>query len=169
MVVWMHLKTPKAIGQKDFLNYIKTNSSTTELSIMTMAPIGNGRVTRTTLGELRPAIRRFGLVNYVRDTTKENAERKWYHFRAVGKFKIFEGLSPDAKSQNRWIWYLIQPGWDKKSGGGSAKTPGAIPAPNLAPKTPASDKTRAQRKPLNVFKVKTDTEEAGKPKAIKKR
>ncbi len=56
----------------------------------------------TTLGALRPTHRRFGLVNLERDTTAEDARRRWWQFRAVRGFHIQEGM--EGKLKTGWIW-----------------------------------------------------------------
>lgn len=64
----------------------------TPLQITTMSFIGKPRVSGLTVGDLVPTRQRFGLVNYLRgDVREENARRKWYMFRAVGKFNVTPG------------------------------------------------------------------------------
>lgn len=153
MVIWMHLKVPKAIGtnRTELLKYARSIPSTAEINVLTMAPLGNARATKTTLGELRPEKRRFGLVNYVRDTTRENAERKWYHFRAVGKFKIEDGVVADARSLEKWPWYTIRAALDERKGDKVAKTQETIVNPNRALKRPVTNTKQVQGKPLNLL------------------
>lgn len=59
-----------------------------------------------------------GLVNYVRDTAAENASRKWYMYRAVGRFYIQEksvGAGQKVRYQKKqkmavdtWIWDAVK-------------------------------------------------------------
>lgn len=80
--------------------------------ITTMGPLGKPRVTYVKLADLKPVKQRGGLVNYIRDVTQENKERKWYHYRAIGKFMIqdeFEAKAGAHVRQKRpqWIWYSL--------------------------------------------------------------
>ncbi|KAI1358987.1 hypothetical protein F5Y08DRAFT_320681 [Xylaria arbuscula] len=81
-------------SKKDFL-----------LEINTMSFIAKPRTSLVRLSELKPVNERFGLVNMVRDTTAENARRKWYMFRAVDKFYI-----PPETGSRRRLWSLL---WEK--------------------------------------------------------
>jgi hypothetical protein len=64
-----------------------------------------------------------GLVNYVRDTTAENASRKWFMYRAVGKFYVQDAAPVGAKDKgtvryqkkkqkrtlvDAWIWDAVR-------------------------------------------------------------
>lgn len=88
----------------------------------TMSAISKPRYSNLPAGDLIPTSRRFGLINYIRDTTKENENRKWYMFRAVGKFYV-----QPKKEQRKvryekkkdkvdgWIWDTIKERLDKKA------------------------------------------------------
>lgn len=145
MVMWIHLKRPAHItNPRELVRWASANASTAEIAVLTMAPLGNGRATMTTLAELRPAHRRFGLVNYVRDATKENAGRKWFNFRAVREFKVEEDIVVNAKSQEKWPWYAIRAAMD----GGKVERPESASAQSLAPKWSPPPMRQVQTKPV---------------------
>lgn len=115
MVMWIHLTVPETClrDPKQLDRFIGRISSAAEINITTMGALGNRRLSTTTLAQLRPEKRRFGLVNYVRDVTRENAERKWYAFPAVGEFKVDTGiikpkLAGRTDSAKVSLWEVIQ-------------------------------------------------------------
>ncbi|KAK9775495.1 putative Thioredoxin-like fold domain-containing protein [Seiridium cardinale] len=73
------------------------------LDITTMSPIAKPRASTVRLSELRPTNRRLGIVNYMRDTSAENATRKWYRFRAVGNFNI----QANKTKGPLWLWESV--------------------------------------------------------------
>jgi hypothetical protein len=87
-----------------------------------MSSISKPRYSALQAGDLAPTGRRFGLVNYVRDTTAENAKRSWYMFRAVGSFYVQEKppirrVRYEKKKKDKvdaWIWKAIKEKVDKK-------------------------------------------------------
>ncbi|KAI1137247.1 hypothetical protein F5Y05DRAFT_84029 [Hypoxylon sp. FL0543] len=83
----------------------------TELDITTMSFIAKPRVSQVKLSDLRPASRRFGIVNLARDTAAENATRKWYMFRAVGEFNA---QSNTVTSRAPWVWDSIMNAIEKR-------------------------------------------------------
>lgn len=54
-----------------------------------------------TVGDLEPARRRWGIVNFERDTRAENEMRRWWMFRAVGQFNV-QGSNRGVKEG--WVW-----------------------------------------------------------------
>ncbi|KAK7984883.1 hypothetical protein PG988_002505 [Apiospora saccharicola] len=107
-VSFMHLRLPPFArvseeALRSFVRRLPAQAQTTELDITTMSTIAKPRVSKVKLSELRPANQRLGIVNYVRDTTAENATRKWYNFRAVGKFNVQHNKSPRV----RGVWEEI--------------------------------------------------------------
>ncbi|KAK7962231.1 uncharacterized protein PG986_003056 [Apiospora aurea] len=107
-VSFMHLRLPPfaRVSEETLRSFVKrlpAQAQTTELDITTMSAIAKPRVSKVKLSELRPANQRLGIVNYVRDTTAENATRKWYNFRAVGKFNVQHNKSPRV----RGVWEEI--------------------------------------------------------------
>ncbi|KAL7802142.1 hypothetical protein V8C44DRAFT_345847 [Trichoderma aethiopicum] len=94
----------------------------TELTLTTMSAIAKPRYSTMQLGHLRPAKRRFGIVNYVRDAEgaiAENETRKWYNLRALTKFGVQE-VRTDLKKKKKakgtkirdlteaWIWDAVK-------------------------------------------------------------
>ncbi|KAK8008533.1 hypothetical protein PG991_011084 [Apiospora marii] len=107
-VSFMHLRLPPFArvseeALRSFVRRLPTQAQATELDITTMSAIAKPRVSKVRLSELRPASQRLGIVNYVRDTAAENATRKWYNFRAVGKFNVQHNKSPRV----RGVWEEI--------------------------------------------------------------
>lgn len=118
MVMWMHIPVPKNClsDARQLDRFIRHKASNVELAITTMGPLGKARITKLPLKDLRPDKRRLGLVNYVRDATRENAKRPWYQFRAVSQFKIEDGLLYNKKTKEPWMWYKIQDALKTQSG-----------------------------------------------------
>lgn len=102
--------------------FVKTLPPSTPLTMTTMSAISKPRYSSLQAGDLVPSRRRFGLVNYIRDTTQENAKRKWYMFNAVGKFYV-QPKGPQRKVRyekkkdkvDGWIWDTIKERLDKKT------------------------------------------------------
>lgn len=142
MVMWMHISIPKKFvsDPAQIQRFIKLNASNVELAITTMGPLGKARITKLPLKNLHREKRRLGLVNFVRDATRENAKRPWYQFRAVSQFKIEDGLLYNKKAKEKWMWYKIQEA--------------------SKPKSSKSVNTRSQGKPQPAVQ-KSDNEGAG--------
>ena len=85
--------------------FARTAPPSTRLDITTMTLIGKPRVSSVTVADLQPVQHRLGMVNYVRETAALNAKRKWYRFRAVGKFHVQAGN--DEKIKTGWVWREI--------------------------------------------------------------
>lgn len=88
-----------------------------------MSAIAKPRYSNLKAGSLTPTQKRLGLVNYVRDTAEENARRKWYNFRAVGKFYVQDRKNVVkvryAKKKDMvdgWIWDAIKEKVGKNAG-----------------------------------------------------
>lgn len=109
MVMWIHMAIPSAFQRdpKKMQQFIQNVPPTTQVALTTMGALGKPRVTKVPIRDLHRERRRFGLVNYVRDVEKENAKRKWYHFRAVGEFRIEEERPLTTKAGQPWLWYSI--------------------------------------------------------------
>ncbi|KAK0730357.1 hypothetical protein B0H67DRAFT_29480 [Lasiosphaeris hirsuta] len=86
---------------------------TTRLDIQSMSLIGKPRTSSTTVADLRPSNKRFGMVNYERDTKALNKGRKWWRFRAVGKFNVQKGNEGNVKTG--WVWQEISKSIAKKA------------------------------------------------------
>ncbi|RTE78862.1 hypothetical protein BHE90_006636 [Fusarium euwallaceae] len=93
----------------------------TPLTLTTMSAISKPRYSSIQAGDLSPVRRRFGLVNYVRDTTEENAKRRWYMFRAVSKFYVQDKRQRKVRYEKKtdkvdgWIWDAIKERIDKRA------------------------------------------------------
>ncbi|KAI8959820.1 hypothetical protein F5Y11DRAFT_288462 [Daldinia sp. FL1419] len=111
-VSFIHMRIPPVARQSaDMLRrFARTISPDAELDITTMSFIAKPRVSRVKLSELRPVSRRFGIVNLARDTTAENAARKWYRFRAVGDFNAQSNTANRAP----WVWESILAAVEKR-------------------------------------------------------
>lgn len=94
----------------------------TELTLTTMSAIAKPRYSTMQAGHLRPAKRRFGIVNYVRDAESamaENETRKWYNLRAMTKFGVQEVGTKKKKSKRdlteAWIWDALKDKIEKRA------------------------------------------------------
>ncbi|KAI1638781.1 hypothetical protein F4809DRAFT_639274 [Biscogniauxia mediterranea] len=89
-VTFIHIRLPPYARQsREMLNrFVKNLPSNLELEITTMNFLAKPRLSKVMTSELRKDAGRFGLVNWTRDTTAENARRKWYMPRAIGKFSV---------------------------------------------------------------------------------
>ncbi|KAI0011944.1 hypothetical protein F4779DRAFT_144908 [Xylariaceae sp. FL0662B] len=104
-VAFIHLRLPPFARQSEEMlrRYVKNLPRRTELDITTMSFIAKPRTSKIMLSELKPANRRFGLINLTRDTKAENARRKWYRFRAVGDLNVQLNQAP----RYSWAWDSI--------------------------------------------------------------
>lgn len=90
----------------------------TELFITTLSFIGKPRVSRLSIRELEPKRGSLGLVNYVRrgeGLRKENERRKWWMFRAVGKFNITPG--GEGRVKGGFVWPEVERAIKQNAGG----------------------------------------------------
>ena len=85
----------------------------THLELSTMSFIGKPRVSSLRVGDLNPAKKRFGMVNYVRNTAEANKGRKLWMFRAVGNFHIQEGK--EGKTKHGWVWKEVAASIEKRA------------------------------------------------------
>ncbi|KAK3362629.1 hypothetical protein B0T25DRAFT_524831 [Lasiosphaeria hispida] len=106
-VTAIHLNLPTfARTSAEMLKRFAANvPPTTRLDIQSMSLIGKPRTSSTTVADLRPSNKRFGMVNYERDTKVLNKVRKWWRFRAVGKFNVQKGNEGNVKMG--WVWKEI--------------------------------------------------------------
>ncbi|KAI0844141.1 hypothetical protein F5Y00DRAFT_249443 [Daldinia vernicosa] len=104
-VSFIHMRLPPVARQSEDMlrRFARAIPADAELDITTMSFIAKPRVSRVKLSELRPVSRRFGIVNLARDTSAENAARKWYRFRAVGDFNAQFNTATRAP----WVWESI--------------------------------------------------------------
>ncbi|KAF5251326.1 hypothetical protein FANTH_3618 [Fusarium anthophilum] len=120
--IHVHLPSYARTSRPILERFIKNLPPTTPLTLTTMSAISKPRYSSMHAGDLSPVRRRLGLINYVRDTKEENARRKWYMFRAVGKFYV-----QDKRPQTRvryqkktdkvdgWIWDVIKERIDNRA------------------------------------------------------
>jgi hypothetical protein len=103
-VTLVHIHLPDFARQsKEILHrFAKNPPANTRLELTTISIIGKPRVSLMTISDLKPTSKRFGLINYTRDTTAINAKRKWYMYRAVGQFNIPKRPGEDAKDAGIW-------------------------------------------------------------------
>ncbi|KAI0837642.1 hypothetical protein F5Y06DRAFT_70900 [Hypoxylon sp. FL0890] len=111
-VSFIHMRLPPYARQSEDMlrRFVRTIPPNTELDITTMSFIAKPRVSRVKLSDLHPVRRRFGIVNLARDTTAENATRKWYMFRAVGEFNAQSNTAKRAP----WVWESIMNAIEKR-------------------------------------------------------
>ncbi|KAI1187659.1 hypothetical protein F5B17DRAFT_398748 [Nemania serpens] len=102
-VTFIHMRLPPFARQSEGMlrRYVRTPPPQMELVITTMSLIAKPRSSTVKLRDLRPASKRFGIVNMTRDTTAENAARKWYMYRAVGNFNVQRA---SGTSRAPWVW-----------------------------------------------------------------
>lgn len=107
MVVWIHMRVPDKYRQSKHMlgQYLDAPPADAPLTITNMGAVFKPRISHVMISDLKPERKRFGLVNYTRDTTKENAQRKWWMFRAVGGFRIEDESTTGSKT--KWIWDLV--------------------------------------------------------------
>ncbi|KAK4128658.1 hypothetical protein N657DRAFT_32704 [Parathielavia appendiculata] len=111
--IHMHLPPYARWSRAILERFARTAPLNTRLDITTMTLIGKPRVSSMTLGDLRPESRRFGMVNYVRDTTLANAQRKWWRFRAVGEFNV-QPQQGSGGVKTGWVWNEVKEGIDRR-------------------------------------------------------
>lgn len=94
----------------------------TPISLTTMSFIAKPRTTTIQAGDLVPANRRFGIINYIRREgpalEEERKRRKWYMFRPVTSFYVQQGRPGQVRKvryqETRpdrvqwWIWEAIK-------------------------------------------------------------
>ncbi|KAK7425739.1 hypothetical protein QQZ08_007838 [Neonectria magnoliae] len=120
--IHIHLPAYARASRPILERFVRTLPPTTQLTLTTMSAIAKPRYSSLQAGDLAPARRRrFGLVNYVRDTAPENARRSWYMFRAVGDFYVQEKgpvrrVRYETKKDkvDRWIWDAVKERIDKR-------------------------------------------------------
>lgn len=111
--IYIHLPPAARASRAVLERWVRALPPTAELTITTMSAIGKPRYSIMQAADLVPARRRLGVVNYVRDTQAENAQRKWYNFRAVGQFFIRDQSTRKARYEKKnlvegWIWDAIK-------------------------------------------------------------
>lgn len=104
MVVWIHMRVPdKYRRSKHVLDlFLDAPPADAEVTITNMGAVFKPRISHVRISDLRPERKRFGLVNYTRDTARENARRKWWMFRAIGGFRIEDETTTGSKTKRAW-------------------------------------------------------------------
>lgn len=105
-VSFIHIRLPPFARQSEeaLRRFVQTMSpKTTTLDVTTMSFIAKPRLSRVPVSDLKPANKKLGIVNYTRDTTADNAARKWYMFPAVGNFNI----QANNMQRTPWVWESI--------------------------------------------------------------
>ena len=117
-VTHMHVHLPDAARSSTTVlqRFVASMPPSTPLTVTTMSAIGKPRYSSVTVGELKPARGRLGVANYHRETREENADRRWYMYRAVGDFYVQEGARKKVRDKDigkrgvvdSWIWDAIR-------------------------------------------------------------
>lgn len=109
MVVWIHMRVPDKYRRSTHAlqQFLDAPPADAEVTITNMGALFKPRVSLVRISELRAESKRFGLVNYTRDTARENSQRKWWMFRAMGGFRIEDETTTGSKSKTPWIWYTV--------------------------------------------------------------
>lgn len=114
----MHLPPEVRLSRLALERFVRRPPPSKPLTLTTISFIGKPRYSSVQVGHFLPAPpgrRRLGLVNYVRDITRENAARNWYNLRAVASFYVQEGAAATGTAAerhragkrsavDRWIW-----------------------------------------------------------------
>ena len=113
--IHIHLPSYARTSREILERFVRSLPPTTDLTLTTMSAIGKPRYSNLKAGDLIPTRKRFGIINYERDTAMENAKRMWYNFRAVGNFYV-QDVQPMSKVRyakkkdkvDAWIWDAIK-------------------------------------------------------------
>lgn len=124
--IHVHLPTYARTSRVILERFIRSLPPSTEITLTTMSAIGKPRYSNLKAGDLIPTRKRFGIINYERDTAAENATRRWYNFRAVGNFYVQE-MQPMRKVRyekkedkvDAWIWDAIKEKIQRKAQAGT--------------------------------------------------
>ena len=104
-MIHMHLPPLARHSRESLSRFVRTLPPQTRLQATTLSLIAKPRVSYFTLQELYPANRRWGTVNFARDTEWEEKRRKWYNFRAIGGFNV-QGSNHGVKEG--WVWDAVK-------------------------------------------------------------
>lgn len=112
--IHVHLPSYARWSRSILERFARTAPPNTRVDITTMSLIGKPRVSSMTLGDLHPARRRLGTVNYVRDPVPRR--RVWWHFPPVREFNVQEDTPGQKKLKTGWVWNALAEGIVKKGG-----------------------------------------------------
>lgn len=113
----IHLPSAARASRAALERFVQNIPPSTQLTLTTMSFISKPRYSSVKAGDLFPVSRRFGIINYARDTAVENEARKWYNYRAVKGFHIQDKSAPAPKRYQSkkktdlvegWIWQAIK-------------------------------------------------------------
>jgi hypothetical protein len=132
-VTHIHIRLPQyAAGSRQYFErYLQTGGlkPTTPIEVTTVGVIATPRTSVIPAGDLLPARRRMGIVNYVRrpspELEQEIKQKKWYQFRPPTHFYIQQGRpgqprqtryqSPPSDKVQWWIWETLKEKLDKRA------------------------------------------------------
>ncbi|KAK4170329.1 hypothetical protein QBC43DRAFT_328979 [Cladorrhinum sp. PSN259] len=100
--IHMHLPPFARWSPAILQRFIRTAPPNTKIDVSTMSLIGKPRMSSMTISDLKPCNKRFGMVNYERDTKLLDEKRKWWRFKAVRYFNVQSGN--DEKIKTGWVW-----------------------------------------------------------------
>lgn len=120
--IHIHLPPAARASRPALERFVAALPPSAQLTLTTMSLIAKPRYSSLRAGDLAPARRRFGVVNYVRDTAGENEGRRWYNLRAVGQFYVQERAKVGGGGKARvryqkkssrgvvdtWIWDAVR-------------------------------------------------------------
>ncbi|RKF62269.1 hypothetical protein OnM2_034055 [Erysiphe neolycopersici] len=89
-VTYIHLRIPNyARNSKEMIvRFAKSPPKDTELDFTTMNFFGKPQVVRLKIKDIHASRLRFGMVNFIRDTTEINKNRAWWKGKAIRQFGI---------------------------------------------------------------------------------
>lgn len=116
--IYLQLPATARVSSQALARYVRGVPRTAPLTVTTISMIGKPRYSIMEAGHLRPAKKRFGIVNYVRDqAAQEMAARKWYNYGTVKNFYVQPQQQPAPATKlkkakkdpvERWIWETIR-------------------------------------------------------------
>ncbi|POR34979.1 Uncharacterized protein TPAR_04830 [Tolypocladium paradoxum] len=117
--IHMHLPPAARASRAALERFVAALPPSAPLTLTTMSLIAKPRYSSLRAGDLAPARRRLGVVNYVRDTAGENEARRWYNLRAVGQFYVQERAVGGGQGRVRyqkkgrgvvdaWVWDAVR-------------------------------------------------------------
>ncbi|CAD6501037.1 BgTH12-06737 [Blumeria graminis f. sp. triticale] len=113
-VTYVHVRIPSfARNSKQMIvRFAKSIPPETELDFTTMNIFGKPRVSRAKVKDIYAIQRRFGMVNFVRDTSLLKKSKAWWKVKAVDQFGVH---GRDSGFLNGEVWNLIRKNIEKKT------------------------------------------------------
>ncbi|KND90939.1 hypothetical protein TOPH_04361 [Tolypocladium ophioglossoides CBS 100239] len=118
--IHIHLPASARASRPALERFVAALPPSAQLTLTTMSLIAKPRYSSLRAGDLAPARRRLGVVNYARDTAGENEGRRWYNLRAVGQFYVQDKVAGGGKGRrvryqkkgkgvvDTWIWDALR-------------------------------------------------------------